>query len=189
MTGTGSVVSRGDKASTSSCAPTITMPPGRQELRSNSAVSQCTRCAWPAGQLLDGRLRFAVLGVDHDDDRRVAVQYAYRSLVIADDRDDSSGQHVARVVQPNRDDVVESGVGQRFHQQRRFGGRFVAPGDADDVKSLIEPGCRGLRFQHGCVCLFRGVDRLHPGGGVNVEVVVIEDGAVRIAAFHQDPAD
>jgi hypothetical protein len=144
---------------------------------------------WPAGQLLDGRLRFAVLGVDHDDDCRVAVEHAHGGLVIADDRGDGAGQHVARIVQPDRDDVVESGVRQRFHQQRRFGGRFVAPGDADNVQSLLEPGCRGLRVQHGCARLFRGVNRLHSDGRVNVEVVVIEDGAVGIAAVHQDPAD
>jgi hypothetical protein len=30
---------------------------------------------------------------------------------------------------------------------------------------------------------------LQSGGGGYVEVVVIEDGAVGVAAFHQDPAD
>ena len=109
---------------------------------------------WPAGQLLDRGLRFAVLGVDHDDNRGVAVQHAHRGLVVADDRGDGAGQHVARVVQPDRNDVVESGVVQRFHQQRRLGDRFVAPGDPDDVKSLIESGCRGLRVQHRRAGLF-----------------------------------
>ena len=94
----------------------------------------------PARQLLDGGLRFAVLGVDHHDDRGVAVQHAHRGLVVADDRSDGAGQHVAGVVQADRNDVVESSVGERFDEQRRFRGGFVAPGDADDVQSLIQPG-------------------------------------------------
>ncbi len=154
MTGTGSAVSRGDRAVHVVLRADDHDAAGLPGAAVEQRGEPMDQMPWPAGQLLDGGLRFAVLGVDHDDDRRVAVQHAHRGLVVADDRGDGAGQHVARVVQPDRDDVVESGVGQRFHQQRRFGGRFVAPGDPDNVKSLIEPGCRSLRVQHGRAGLF-----------------------------------
>ena len=70
-----------------------------------------------------------------------------------------------------------------------FRSRFVAPGHSDDVKSLVIAGRSRLGVQHGRAGLFRGVNGLHPCAEAHLEIVVIKDGAVGVAALHQDPAD
>ena len=164
MTGTGTVfLSRRDSGSRSSSAPTITMPPGCQELRSNRAVNQCTSAPGPPASSLTAVCDVVVAGIDHHDDRRLAVEHADGGLVVTDHRGDRAGQHVARIVQSDRDDVVETGVCQGLQQQCRFGGRLVAPGHADDVHSLVVARRGGLRIQHRGACLFGGINRLQSG--------------------------
>ena len=98
----------------SPCAPTTTTPPGRHPLRSNMPVSQRVRPSKPPRYLLGRRLGFAIVGVDHDDGRRIMFEDADRGLLVADDRCDGLRQCLDRLELPDRYDVVESRVGQCF---------------------------------------------------------------------------
>ena len=116
---------RADNASRSCSAPTITTPPGCQELRSKRAVNHSTRRPGPPDNCL-----MAVCGSSSSrPSRRSSIRRPTRTRRPGHSRrrERSPGRACRTHHETGRDNIVETGIGQRLQKQCRFRGRIVAP--------------------------------------------------------------
>ncbi len=129
------------------------------------------------------------MAVDHDDRRALVFEQADRRLVVTDDGCNGQSQRLDGVQQPNRHDIVESGVSQCFHQQCGLGGGRVIPRHSDDTQAVLARTRLRIHPQHLLGYLVCGTDGRYPLLGAQRRFLMVQDGAVGAVSFSKDPPE